>query len=377
MSYTLTLQDVDDIATGAGILGTGGGGDPFIGRLLVQNAIRSGLRIDVIDPEELSDDSFVVSTAMMGAPSVVVEKIPAGDETVASLRALERHLGKSADYTIPMECGGLNSMIPLLVAAQAGIPVVDGDGMGRAFPELQMETFGVYGINGSPMAVTASGGDHVIVDTGPDNKRMEDFARAATIQMGGAAYIAEYPMSGADCKRTAIRGTLTLARDIGRAVRTAHEKHMDPFEALVRVCEASLYSRAGVIASGKIVDLERDVVGGFTAGRLTIDVQSWGQTPRDRHKDDGSTIEIEFRNENVVARDGARTLALVPDLICILDSDTATAITTEALRYGQRVTVVGISTPEIMRSPQALEVWGPRCFGVNEDWTPIEDLVLR
>ena len=35
------LDDLDDIATGGAILGTGGGGDPYIGKLMAQEAIRT------------------------------------------------------------------------------------------------------------------------------------------------------------------------------------------------------------------------------------------------------------------------------------------------------------------------------------------------
>lgn len=70
----------------------------------------------------------------------MVEKIARGTETLAALRALEAHLGRRADATMPIEYGGMNSMIPLIVGARAGLPVIDADGMGRAFPELQMET---------------------------------------------------------------------------------------------------------------------------------------------------------------------------------------------------------------------------------------------
>ena len=71
-------------------------------------------------------------------------------------------------------------------------------------------------------------------------------------------------------------------------------------------------------------------------------------------------------------RSGDRTLAIVPDLICILDRETAEPITTENLKYGQRVKVVGASVPPIMRSARALEVWGPRAFGFDEPFVPIE-----
>ena len=46
---------------------------------------------------------------------------------------------------ISAEIGGAKSMEPVITAAQGGLPVIDGDGMGRAFPEVQMTTFFIYG----------------------------------------------------------------------------------------------------------------------------------------------------------------------------------------------------------------------------------------
>ncbi|WP_217376175.1 DUF917 domain-containing protein [Paenarthrobacter ureafaciens] len=363
MSFYLSLDDVPDLARGAAILGTGGGGDPLIGRLLVEECLKNGKKIEILDPTEIDDDDFVIATAMMGAPTVVVEKVPAGSEAVRSLRALEKHLGKTADATIPMECGGLNSMIPLVVAAEAGIPVVDGDGMGRAFPELQMETFGVYGVSGSPLAVSDENGHTCIVDTGEDNQRMETFARAVTIKMGGAAYIAEYPMSGADVKRTAIRNTVTLALNIGRTLRKAKDKHLDPLAELSAFLKDTIYGHGTVLMRGKIVDVERFVRDGFTQGFATVE-----------SFDGGDEMRIQFRNENVIAHKNGAVVAIVPDLITIVDVDLGTPITSEALRFGQRVAVYGISTPAIMRTPEALQVFGPQAFGLHEPWVALEEL---
>jgi len=134
MSWTVSRQDLHDLAYGAALLGSGGGGDPYIGRLMVERAMDAGQTVTVWGLDEVPDDGLVISTAMMGAPTVMIEKLPAGTEGVQALHALEEHLGERAVATIPMECGGLNSTLPLVVAAQTGIPVLDADGMGRAFP---------------------------------------------------------------------------------------------------------------------------------------------------------------------------------------------------------------------------------------------------
>jgi len=363
MTRKLDSQNLRDLAVGAAFLGTGGGGDPYVGRLMVQTCLDEGLTVELIDPQKLGDDDLVIPTAMMGAPTVLVEKLPNGEEAVFSLRKLEAVLGRKASATMPIEIGGINSTIPLVVGARAGLPIVDADGMGRAFPLLEMETFGVYGIPGSPMVVSDCYGDSALIRA-VDNRQMEWLARGVTIRMGGCAYIAEYNMSGADVKRTAVPNTLSLAIRIGEVMREAKSRHEHPIDALLGFLPSTLYRYGRVIFQGKVADIARETKAGFSMGRVRIDGLA-GFSGR---------MEIEIQNENLIARVDGKVAAIVPDLICIMNTETAEPITTENLRYGQRVTVVAVSVPEIMRTPEALAVFGPACFGLSEPFIPIESL---
>ncbi|MFZ2108493.1 MAG: DUF917 domain-containing protein [Roseiarcus sp.] len=359
----INRQDLMDLAVGAAFLGTGGGGDPYIGRLMVQAAMDEGRTVTIIDPSEVPDDALVIPTAMMGAPTVLVEKIPSGGEAVASLRKLEAYLGRKAFATMPIECGGINSTIPLVVGALTGLPVIDADGMGRAFPELQMETFSVMGVRGSPMVVTNEYGDSAIIEA-RDDKFMEWLSRGVTIRMGGAAYIAEYSMSGAEVKRTAVPNTISLGIRIGRCLREAKTNHQNPIEALLRMLPETLYSYGRVIWRGKVIDVKRETKMGWALGFARIEgVEEWK-----------GVMEIQIQNENLIARVGGTVRAIVPDLICVMEAETAEPITTEYLRYGQRVVVVSVAVPPIMRTPEALEVFGPKGFRIDEPYTPIEQL---
>jgi len=263
--FELDRDDLKDLCRGAAFLGTGGGGDPYIGRLMVEHAMDEAGPVTIIDPSEVPDDALVLPTAMMGAPTVLVEKLPRGDEAVKSLQRLERRLGRKAFATMPIEIGGINSTMPLVVGARLGLPVVDADGMGRAFPELQMETFAVYGVPGTPMAITNEYGDCALVET-RDNKMMEWIARGVTIRMGGAAYISEYAMTGEQVKRTSVPNTLTLALKIGRCIREARQRHVNPFQALIELLPQTPYSFGKIIYRGKIVDIFRETRAGFAAG---------------------------------------------------------------------------------------------------------------
>src|SRR2546426_9723123 len=103
---TIGEAEMHDIAWGAAILGTGGGGDPYIGKLMALTAIRKNGPVRLLDPTEVPDDWFVIPTAIMGAPTVLIERIPRGDEAGASLRLLEKYHGRKADATMPIEAVG-------------------------------------------------------------------------------------------------------------------------------------------------------------------------------------------------------------------------------------------------------------------------------
>jgi len=362
MTRMLNADDIGDIAAGAAVLGCGGGGDPYIGALMTCQSLASGAPVRLVKSADVPDDALVVVIAGIGAPPVLMEKIPNGSESELALRLLEQHLGRRADYLMAAEIGGLNSLAPLQVAAKLGLPVIDADGMGRAFPKLEMTTFHIHGIPVTPLALANERGDLVLMRTTSD-QQAEHFVKHLAVAMGGIMSSAGFALSGADVKRAAVTGTVSICQDVGRALREARRLRRDPFDALLEALRATEYYRhAHLIFEGKVADVERRVTGRHNLGRARIEGQ-------------GGVLEIEIQNEHLVARRNGRTVAIVPDLLAVLDEDTAQAITAETLRYGQRVRVLAASVPPIMRSEGALKVWGPQAFGIDEPFVPIEQLI--
>ena len=161
---TIGLEDIDDLALGATLLGTGGGGDPYIAKLMVKQAIEEYGPIKVVSPDELPQDGLVLTTAVIGAPTVILEKIPSGEEFKKSVTAMAQYLGKDPVALMPIEVGGMNTLIPLVTAAELGLPVIDADSMRRAFPQIEMTVFTLAGLKAAPMCVADEKGNVAIYE---------------------------------------------------------------------------------------------------------------------------------------------------------------------------------------------------------------------
>lgn len=352
MRLTLDASAVEEIALGAAILGSGGGGDPYIGMLMAKQAIAIHGPVELIGLEDVPDDAWIMPPGVIGAPTVTIEKLPSGNEASHAIRMLEDYLHVKAFALFPGEIGGGNSMVPIIAAALLRLPVVDADAMGRAFPEIQMTTAGMHGVRACPLSLCDEKGNGVVVDA-PTNLWAECIARSVTVQMGGCAHICNYAMPGARAKHALIAGSVSLAWKTGRELLACRRESRDPIAGLLQALGGKEVGR------GKISDVRRSTEGGFSCGDVDI------MGPQQK-------IRVAFQNENLVAWRGPDVAVTTPDLIVIVDESTGTAIPTESLRYGQRVVVLGVLANVMWRSPEGIALVGPRYFGYDFDYIAIE-----
>lgn len=357
-------EDLDEIVYGTALLASGGGGDPYIGKLILQQAIEECGPAQLLDPSKVGDRKTVLVIGAVGASTVFLERFPSLDALTFAIEVIERAIDGRVDALVAAEAGGLNALLPIAVALRRGLPAIDADGMGRAFPEGQMMTYGIYGGNASPMAVVD---DHLNVSLiGSDNNRKtEELSRCVVERMGNGAMGACYPMKGKFFKSACVRNTITLSKEIGAAALTARRNKGDVAEALIDFFANHPRDprAAASLFIGTVADVRREISGGFLRGAVKLR----GENADDR-------CEVEFRNENLVVHINGELAALVPDIITLLDQDTGTPVTTENLRFGQRITVFALGAPSQLRTPKALEVIGPRAFGYNHDYRPLDTL---
>ncbi|MEU4515511.1 DUF917 domain-containing protein [Nonomuraea wenchangensis] len=351
------MSDIPALARGCAVLGTGGGGDVRTGSLAAVRAIREYGPVPLVSLADLPDDALVVPLSGIGAPTVSHEMIHSEDEPRRVAEEVERIFGRPPSAVMSSEIGGSNGVIPVAWAAQLGLPLLDADGMGRAFPEVQMVSMYVAGLP-ADLVIMSDVQGNVVTIRPVDGLWSERLARAVCVAAGSSALMADYVLTAAGARGAVIEGTVTYALEVGRAT----EGVPDPL--------AALQGRLGAarLVTGKLTDVERRTTGGFVRGTATVE-----GTGDDR----GRTLTLELQNENLVAIEDGRPLAMVPDLITVVDTETAAAIQTEGLRYGQRVTVLAWPCDPLWRTPKGLETAGPRAFGYELDYVPVEELTAH
>ena len=366
----LDATTMADYARGAAILGAGGGGATGVGLLAALQAVETHGPVEVIPVDQVPPEALVLPAAGLGSPDITQEKIGNPEQGRWLREMMEQETGRSAYAFMAIEVGGSNALQPVVWAALTGLPLLDADGMGRAFPEAQMVSMHLAGIPATPSAVVDERG-HKFMLRDMDAHWLERSARALAVACGGFVCTVDHPMTGHQLHSGAIAGSVTRALDIGRAIAAATtgtdagaagtEATQPPgrLDTVLRHLDGHL------LVTGKVTDVQRRTVDGFVRGHLVIDGLG---------ADRGRRVHVAIQNENLVVTEDDRTLATVPDIITVLDTQTSEVIFTELLRYGQRVSLLAVPAPEIWCTERGLEVAGPRAFGFDLDYQPVQTL---
>ncbi len=354
----LTADDIEALAVGAWILGTGGGGDPYHKLLNMRQLYAQGHSVTLIDPMSLDNDASIAVVSNMGAPIVGQERLSDPEFSARPVRMMERYLDRKFDAIMALEIGGGNGLQPMLIAALTGVPVVDADTMGRAYPEAQMTSVAVGNLKCYPFAMADIRDNELIIPRAESWTWMERISRKACTEIGSVAATCKAPRSGDEVKKHGVLYTTSKAIRLGETVLQARREHSDPIEAVLNATHGKL------LFTGKVVDVERRATEGFLRGHAVI--EGLGE-------DTTSKMVVHFQNEFAVAYRDKVPVVMTPDLICLLDTVSGEGIGTDIIRFGQRVSVLALPAPPVFLSPEGLEAVGPKAFGFDIEFTSVFD----
>lgn len=357
-----TLDRVESLVLGLTILGTGGGGDPKEGLKMLKNVIETGHAIKLIHLNELPKDVVIVVPYNVGsiAPGLISKKASKILNPIKkAVEEMESFLGKKIGGVAASELGGSNTPAALSIAAELGLPAIDGDLLGRAGPELHQCTVHIFGIPMYPAIIVTRSGNVIIVKEYADIDDYEAIARHLSILEGRFAAVVDTPMNLEQAKKAIIQGTITFAMKLGEEVLRARRENKDPILAVVR------YLNGWKIFEGIVKKYVWGNEGGFLKGEVLVDGSG---------KFRGHVFKSWIMNEHIIAWIDNKPIVMPPDLFTFLEND-GTPITNTELKEGMSINAIAMRAPEVWRSPKGLELFGPRHFGFNYDYVPVEELV--
>jgi DUF917 family protein len=359
----LSDDDIRDFTIGAGILGTGGGGDPTKGAELLLDDRKSGRRLRLAGIEELGDGSGVVVVPYLvgSIAQSRSQQDQVSDLIKIAVRTYESEFNVRVLGTVPTEVGGLNSAIALHAAAYIDIPMVDADMVGRAAPETCHTVLNIVGLPLIP-AVVAAGPENVILlknDMSP--VEYESSIRNLSAKANGYVAVVDSACRPSAVQDILIRGTMSKALALGRMRRETVQKGQDPIPVIERELGGRLLFR------GIVSDLSTRNEGGFLRGKVILSgTREWG----------GREFSSLIINEHIMAWSDGRPVVMPPDCLAFL-TDEGLPVMNNALEIGAQVNVLAWKSPALWRSEKGLELFGPRHFGLDYDYVPVENLAAK
>ena len=331
----LLLEDLDYLAIGATVLGSGGGGDPSADLLLVKDIFEESGPMEMVSVDQIPDEASIITAGYIGAPLVSAEKLSSYGEW----KRAEELLNKKIWGVAPAEIGGSNALSAIIAASECGMRLIDADTLGRAFPYVHISSCALYGIGPTPAAIVDGMLQGVVIHCGTA-QILELLARSVVTAMGSTAAGMLYPMTGRQAKKALLPGSISQAVDLGKSLSNSS------LEQFVHSCGAKIVGR------GVIVDIIQHIEEGFLKGEVVI-------------QDGENRIFIDLQNEYLVVRSKDKILGTTPDIIVVIDSNSMKPIASDQVRYGLSVVVVMLPAPSIWKSEEGLLMTAPRAFGYN------------
>ena len=86
------------------------------------------------------------------------------------------------------------------------------------------------------------------------------------------------------------------------------------------------------------------------------------------------TFRSWIKNEHIFAWLDTKPIVMPPDLIMFLDKS-GCGVTNDTLKQGLEVSIIAARAPDIWRTPKGLTYFGPKHFGFDYEYVPVEKLV--
>ncbi len=385
--YTLGVSDIRQVFLGGKVLACGGGGEIEWAEPILKEMEEKGLRVRIASLDDLRSKDNVCVPGGIGAGSTAevrerlrtVAQIAPPEKLLptmarVALDSFEKYTETKFDKFLAVNVGPVLWGLPLYLAALRKVACLDGDCAGRAIPEWTTTTLNVKRLRLAPAIIVSAYGDEVSIRSTKTNERTEQVGRAVAVECGGWCVMMTCPTIGVRLRNAFVPGTITKAHKVGAAIAEARKKGRDPIDPCLKAAQGTR------VFEGRIISHERKEHGGFMFGEVLV---------KGSNVYSGKTCRIYQKTEYNIAWINDKVVATCPDSICIVDRHTAEGLTSfpdvgvgpfqrvrdADLRPGREIVVFGIRAHPLWRTKRGIELFGPKHFGFNIPYIPVDQRV--
>lgn len=305
-------------------------------------------------PEAMPPEARCVALCVVGSGSALADLPPAGDEFELAVQRIERLHGARFDAVYPLAAATVSAVVPVVAAAQLGVPLLDADGMGRTYALIHHTAMYLAGCSPTPLVAQGPTGESVLIDA-QIGSRADRLLRANVDTLGGWAALAAYPTTAGVLRRAALPGTVSRLLNVGRLLL----ERPTPDVLVTRLAAITGSSRIG---RGRIVELEHlsrpnDVTIPGHPSSVVLE-ESGGQRRQ---------LRLELRSEIVAVFADGRLVAAVPDLLCLYDVSRGEVATLDSLEPGDLLDVLVTPAEAVWYSAEGMAMVGLGSHGIGLD----------
>ncbi len=368
-----TSHDSEALVIGLALLSTGGGGLPERGRIYLTALLEEFGKIQWVplqslDREQHTCTVFGVGSVAPHEPLSEAEAVARGFRGeryprpgVRAVRELTRNTGWDICGIVPFELGGFNTTVAIDAAVRLGIPLIDGDYIGRALPEISQSLPAALGYDAHPLAVCDNWGTSLMLTDCPSVAVTETVGKMISIVTKTPLFtatcaIAGFALTAGQAASALVPGSLSRALDIGRRILHARQGSGDPVQAAAVACGGT------VVFQGEVTSVDWEDAQGYMTG--TAAVTGYGCFT-------GAVARLWFRNENHILWIDDGPAATSPDLIAVVSSESAEPLVNTSLKAGQPVALLAMPCDPRYRAEELLNLTEPRHYGYDVPYTSV------
>jgi len=354
---TLDEENVDDLLLGACLLSSGSGYRiDRVSELIRRDIYRNGnLRIVECREVEKKGGGVVFSPYLNQIEHVYdvnrcIEKMPDHirsiyDEDIAGVAA---HALDTCDVAFAIH-----------VAAILNVPLIDCDCTGRGLIDYIHNIYFIKNTSLNPVLLLSPDGECTYLHPMTSMLQLVRLCRRYLKTRAPLVVLGSFSKAK-NVRRNYLCGTLSKSMKAGRELRKISSEPVATLKSLLKIVRGYLLYR-GIVEETSIENVD----GSLTGIVKLRGVDSW----------ENSRLIIYVREGTIIAvREHGRPVGMVPDIVTLLSEDYV-PITYDNLHYRDKVHVIGIKAPDEWRTSKGLSILGPRYFGIDIDYIPIELLV--